>query len=266
MVEPGGSTSRFLTETPIALAHRGGDGLPVNVGIENSLRAVGNAVALGYRHIETDARASLDGVAFAFHDRDLSRVAPDSGFGERPFGSLTAAEIGSVRLRGGEPIATIAELLEAFPRTRFNIDVKTAEVIEPTVRAIEEAGAQERVLIASFSHARLTRARRLLPGVVTSASPPEVMSLRVRPWLWRSFATAGGAVCLQVPERRRGVRVLTPAFIAAAHRRGMQVHVWTVDTPADINRLLDAGVDGLITDRPDVLREVLEQRGQWHGD
>jgi len=266
VAEASGSTGRFLTEGPIALAHRGGDGLPINAGIENSLRAMGNAVALGYRYIETDARASLDGVAFAFHDRDLSRVAPDSGFGDRPFGSLTAAEVRSVRLRGGEPIATIAELLEAFPSTRFNIDVKTAEVIEPTVRAIQDAGAEQRVLIASFSHARLTRARRLLPGVVTSASPPEILSLRVRPWLWRSFATAGGAVCLQVPERRRGLRVLTPAFVEAAHRRGMQVHVWTVDTPADINRLLDAGVDGLITDRPDVLREVLEQRGQWHGD
>lgn len=261
-----GTPEQFMSAAPIALAHRGGDALPANVGIENSLRAVGNAVALGYRYIETDARASIDGVAFAFHDHDLTRVAPQAGFGDRPFGSLTAEEIRSVRLPGGEPIATIAELLEAFPTTRFNIDVKTPEVIEPTVRVIREAAAQRRVLLASFSHARLTRVRQLLPEVVTSASPQEITALRLQPRMWRSFLRAGGAVCLQVPEYRYNVRIVTPRFIAAAHRYGMQVHVWTVDEPADIERLLDAGVDGIITDRPDVLRDVLQERGQWHGD
>jgi glycerophosphoryl diester phosphodiesterase len=265
-VAAAGRPGRYLSAPPLALAHRGGDGLPANVGIENSLRAVRNAVELGYRYIETDARASADGVAFAFHDPDMSRMIPDSGFGARPFASLTAAEIRSVRLRGGEPIATIEELLESFPQTRFNIDVKTAEVIEPTVRAIEDAGAQDRVLLASFSHARLTRVRRLLPGVETSASPREITALRMRPRLWRSLVTAGGATCLQVPEWRYGIRIVTPAFIAAAHRNGMQVHVWTVDEPGDMHRLLDAGVDGLITDRPDVLRDVLEQRGLWAAD
>ncbi|WP_156250411.1 glycerophosphodiester phosphodiesterase family protein [Pseudactinotalea terrae] len=259
----GGHPDRYLTQPPLALAHRGGDALPANVGIENSLTAVGNAVALGYRYIETDSRASIDGVAFAFHDRDMSRVSPDSGYGTRPFATLTAAEIRAVRLRGGERIATIAELLDSFPQTRFNIDVKTAEVIEPTVRVIEDAAAQDRVLMASFSHARLTWVRRLLPGVETSASPQEITALRLRPRLWRSFITAGGATCLQVPEFRYGFRIVTPGFIAGAHRNGMQVHVWTVDEPADMHRLLDAGVDGLITDRPDVLREVLVERGQW---
>lgn len=262
----GDRPSRFLDEPPLALAHRGGDGLPANDGIENSLRAVGNAVALGYRYIETDARASVDGVAFAFHDHDLSRVAPDSGFGDRPFGSLTAAEIRSVRLRGGEPIATIAELLEAFPDTRFNIDVKTAEVIGPTVAAVRAAGAEPRVLLASFSHCRLRRARRLLPEVVTSASPWELIALRFAPRLLGWFVRAGRPVCVQVPERQYGVHITTPGFIDAVHRAGMQVHVWTIDTREDITRLLDDGVDGLITDRPDILREVLEQRGEWHGE
>ncbi|WP_420112661.1 glycerophosphodiester phosphodiesterase family protein [Pseudactinotalea sp.] len=255
--------SRFLEEPPLALAHRGGDGLPANDGIENSLRAVGNAVALGYRYIETDARASVDGVAFAFHDPDLSRAAPDAVFGEKPFGSLTAEEIRSVRLRGGEPIATIAELLSAFPDTKFNIDVKTAEVIAPTVAAINAAGAHERVLLASFSHCRLRRARRMLPEVPTSASPWELIALRFAPRLLAWFIRAGGAVCVQVPEHRYGVHLTTPGFIAAAHRVGMQVHVWTIDTREDITRLLDDGVDGIITDRPDVLRDVLEERGQW---
>lgn len=255
----------FLGPPPLLLAHRGGVALPANVGIENSVRAVGNAVALGCQYIETDARASADGVAFAFHDEHLGRVAPEAGFGERPFGSLTAAEIRSVRLSGGEPLATIAELLAAFPRTRFNIDVKTESVIEPTLHAVREAGAVERVLIASFDYGRLSRVRREMPDVVTSATPVETLALRLLPRLLGWFAARGGAVCLQVPEYRHGFKVLTPGLIAAAHRRGMQVHVWTVDEADDVNRLLDAGVDGLITDRPDVVREVLEQRGQWVG-
>lgn len=265
MAEATDSGSRYLEEPPLALAHRGGDKLPSNDGIENSLRAVANAVALGYRYIETDVRASVDGVAFAFHDPDLSRVAPDSGFGDRPFGSLTAEEIRSVRLRGGEPIATITEMLEAFPETRFNIDVKTAEVIEPTVAAITEAGAEERVLIASFSHRRLTRARKLLPAAATSVSPWELIALRFAPRLLGWLIRAGGAVCAQVPERQYGIHITTPGFVSAAHRKGMQVHVWTVDAAEDITRLLDGGVDGIITDRPDVLKDVLEQRGQWRG-
>ena len=167
-----------------------------------------------------------------------------------------------MRLAGGERLATIAEMLEAFPATKFNIDVKTETVIEPTVRAVTEAGAVSRVLFASFGYRRISRVRRLLPGVATSAAPPEILALRLLPGLFGWFATRGGAVCLQVPEYRYGLKVVTPGLIAAAHARGMQVHVWTVDEPDDVNRLLDAGVDGLITDRPDVVREVIEQRGQ----
>lgn len=253
----------YLQAPPLLLAHRGGVALPANAGIENSVRAVGNAVALGCRYIETDARASADGVAFAFHDEHLGRVAPESGFGEKPFGELTAAEIRSVRMSGGESFATIAELLAAFPETRFNIDVKTESVIEPTLRAVREADAVGRVLIASFDYKRLSRVRREMPDVLTSATPAETLALRLLPSLFGRFATRGGAVCLQIPEYRHGFKVLTPGLIKAAHKRGMQVHVWTVDDPDDAARLLDAGVDGLITDRPDTIREVLEQRGAW---
>lgn len=253
----------YLEPAPVALAHRGGAAWEANAGNENSLLAFRHAVDLGFRYLETDARASADGVAFAFHDRDLSRVAPAAGTGERPFGTLTAETIRSVRLVGGEPIATIPELLAAFPDARLNIDVKTETVIEPVVRAIEEAGAQDRVLIASFDHQRLQRARRLLPGVATSASPREVVALITGRGRVRGMAARHGAVCVQVPERYRGRRLVTPRFIRIAHDEGLQVHVWTVDERDDMHRLLDAGVDGIITDRPDTLRAVLEERGQW---
>lgn len=253
----------YLASAPIAMAHRGGVALPSNAGIENSARAIGNAVALGYRYIETDVRASSDGESFAFHDPDLRRVASRADTPQAAFRSLSAATIRGTRLDGGEPVPTIGDLLEAFPQTRFNIDVKTAPVIEPTVRAIEAAGAQDRVLIASFSHRRLTAARRLLPGVATSASPTELTALVLGRGRARGMARRNGAVCVQVPEFYRGRRLVGPAFVAAAHDEGLQVHVWTVDEPDDIRRLLDLGVDGIITDRPDVLKDVLLERGQW---
>jgi len=253
----------YLDSPPLVLAHRGGVALPANAGIEGSVRAIGNAVALGITYIEVDARASADGEAFAFHDPDLRRVVRSASDPTAQFATLTAEQIRSHPLDGGEQVATIAELLAAFPTIRFNIDVKTAEVIAPTVRAIEDAGAHDRVLLASFSHRRLMAARKLLPGVASSASPREIAALWLGRGPVRSLGRRHGAVCFQVPELYRDRRVVTPGFIAAAHARDQQVHVWTVDEPDDINRLLDAGVDGLITDRPDVVREVLEQRGQW---
>lgn len=255
--------SGYLDAPPLALAHRGGALLPVNAGIENTLRAIENVVDLGYRYIETDVRASADGEAFVFHDDTLGRMAPDSSFGTVPFSTLTAAQIRSVRTGGGEPIASIDEVLQAFPDTKFNIDVKAADVIGPTVRAIEAAGAVDRVLIASFSGRRLATVRDLLPTVATSAGPLEVASLRLCPSLFGRRATRGGAVCVQVPATWRGLRLVTPGFIAAVHDRRMQVHVWTIDERAEMVELLDMGVDGIVTDRPELLREVLVERGQW---
>jgi glycerophosphoryl diester phosphodiesterase len=224
---------------------------------------VRNAVDLGFRYVETDVRASRDGEAFAFHDTTFARLAPTWELAEQPFAALTAAQIRSVELPGGARVATIAELLEAFPSVRFNIDVKRTAAIAPTVRAVRDAGAEDRVLLASFSHRRLQIMRRALPGVATSASPREIASLRWGRGPARRIASRAGAACLQVPTTWRGRQIVTPGLIAAAHRQRMQVHVWTVDDPAEMTALLDDGVDGLITDRPDVLRDVLVERHQW---
>lgn len=252
----------YVDPPPLAFAHRGGLELPGNAGIENTVKGIGNAVALGYRYIETDVRASSDGVPFAFHDTDLRRVAPESEFAQAQFGSLTAAQIRTVRL-AGEPIPTVAELLAAFPTTRFNMDVKTNAAIGPTIQAIVEADARDRVLIASFSGRRLRSVRRLLPGVVTSAGPVEVIGLAIGWGPLRRLAARRGAVAVQVPEFYRGFRLVSGRFLANAHKEGLQVHIWTVDDSEEIDRLLDLGVDGVITDRPDVLKDVLIRRGQW---
>lgn len=250
---------QFLDGPPLAMAHRGGAGYRPNRGNENTLAAFANAVELGYRYIETDVRASADGEAFCFHDGDLSRTVGD----ERAFADLTAHQVRQFRLRGGESIPTLAEALEAFPQIRFNLDIKTDDALAPTTAVLDQAHAYHRVLVGSFSHARLRRLRRARPQIATSTSPSETRAL----WLGlgppaRQGARAG-ALCLQVPLRYRGRQVPNPRVIRAARRQNLQVHVWTIDDADTMNRLFDMGVDGIITDRPEVLRDVLRQRGQW---
>src|SRR5699024_602514 len=164
-----------LPPPPLAIAHRGGAGLPANAGIENSLQAVRNAVDLGYTYIETDVQATADGVALVLHDADLSRVAGRAV----QVGELTAADARDRRLSGGESIPTLAELLEEFPGLRLNIDLKSDAVVDPAVRASRRAGAVGRVVLAAFSHRRLKRVRAVLPNVATSASPLEIGALRL---------------------------------------------------------------------------------------
>lgn len=251
-----------LPDPPLAIAHRGGAGLPANEGNENSLNAVRNAVQLGYHYIETDVQTTRDGVAFVLHDADLTRVTgrPDQ------VGDLTAADLRTVTLNGGGSISTLGELLEEFPTLRFNIDLKSDAVVDPAVRALRAGAAVGRVVLAAFSHRRLQRVRRLLPNVATSASPLEVAALRIGRV---PLAARNGAVALQVPVSAsvggKEMTVLTDSFIRPAHARGLQVHVWTIDDAAAMHELLDRGVDGIVADRIDVLRDVLIERDQWPG-
>lgn len=251
-----------LPDPPLAIAHRGGAGLPANAGIENSLQAVRNAADLGYTYIETDVQASADGVAFVLHDADLERVTGQP----QDVGHLTAADLRAVTLTGGASIPTLAELLEEFEDLRFNIDLKSDAVVAPAVRALRSTGAVGRVVLASFSHRRLRRVRRALPNVATSASPVEILALRLGRL---PLAARHGAVAFQVPVSTtvggREMTVLTDSFLRPAHARGMQVHVWTIDDAASMHALLDRGVDGIVADRIDVLREVLIERDAWPG-
>jgi glycerophosphoryl diester phosphodiesterase len=245
---------------PLALAHRGGALLPANGGLENTLPAFRNAVALGYRYLETDVHVSRDGVVYAFHDEHLGRL---TGV-DTPIANLVAEEVDAVRVVGQEPVPRLETLLETFPEARFNIDVKADAAVGPTVDVIRAAGAEHRVCLASFSGARLQRLRRLCPEAARSAGPLEVAALRLGPLLWvRRLAARRGVHCVQVPVRRGVVRVVTPGFVRRAHETGVQVHVWTVDDPDEMRYLLGIGVDGIVTDRPDVLRDVLIERGAW---
>ncbi|HEY0001049.1 MAG TPA: glycerophosphodiester phosphodiesterase [Actinoplanes sp.] len=246
----------FLDTPPLAFAHRGG----AAEGDENTAEAFGRAVKLGYRYVETDVHATADGVPVVFHDRTLRRVAGRPG----RIGELTWADLRTVRIGGAAAVPRLDEVLDAWPQIRFNIDVKADAAPGPTVDAVHRAGAADRVLLASFSDARLARVRRLAgPAMATSLGMRSVARLRVASLAGILVRLPASVVAAQVPVRHGRLPVVDRRFLRLAHRLGLQVHVWTIDDPADIGRLLDLGVDGIMTDRVEVLREVYAARGHW---
>lgn len=249
---------------PIPFAHRGG-GLD---GRENSMAAFERAVGLGYRYLETDVRATSDGALVAFHDATLDRVTDQTG----PIARMPYADVAKARIAGRDPIPRLEEILTAWPAARLNIDVKAENAIGPLTEVLHRARAWDRVCVTSFSYRRLRRTRtrmRLLSGrdVCTSLSPLGVATLRARSLggpLGRLVRLAElGVPCAQVPPRVGRHPLVTQAFLATAHALGLQVHVWTVNDPAEMARLLDLGVDGIITDDIDALRAVMTRRALW---
>jgi glycerophosphoryl diester phosphodiesterase len=239
---------------PLAFAHRGG----ALDAPENTLPAFERAAAIGYRYVETDARVTADGVAVAFHDDDLTRLTGRPG----RISELRWAEVATARV-GGEPIPRLDELLGSFPGLKVNVDPKQDQVVDLVAAAIRATGSVDRVGAGSFSGRRLARLRRLLgPRFCTSLGPLGIARLRLA-----SYGVPIGvlpAPCVQVPVTGPlGIPIVDRRFVDEAHRRAMQVHVWTVDEPAQMHALLDLGVDGLMTDRPSVLKQTLEARGQW---
>jgi glycerophosphoryl diester phosphodiesterase len=236
---------------PIPFAHRGG----ASDWPENTMPAFEAAVGLGYRYLETDVQATADGVLAAFHDDDLTRTCGRPG----RISELAWSEVRTARVGGLEPIPLLTDLLEAFPDARLNIDCKSDASVQPLVDVLRRTNSLERVCLGTFSHRRLVRLRRLLgPGLCTSMSPREVAQ-----WLAGRLPAAPAAA--QVPPTRGRLTVVSRRTVARAARRGVPVHVWTIDDPAEMHRLLDLGVAGIMTDRPAVLRDVLRSRGQWVG-
>ena len=238
---------------PIAFAHRGG----ASEVPENTMPAFEHAVGLGYRYVETDVHATADGVLLAFHDDVLDRVTDRTGtIGELPWSVVSEAKVDGV-----EPIPLFEDLLGAFDDLRVNIDPKHDAAVQPLVDVLRRTDAVDRVCIGAFDDLRLERVRALLPDVCTSLGPIGTLQL--------GMASTGQEIgdlpspCAQVPTHYGDTEIVTEAFLDEAHRRGMQVHVWTIDDRAEMERLLDLGVDGVMTDRPAILREVLEARGAW---
>jgi glycerophosphoryl diester phosphodiesterase len=226
---------------------------------ENTLLAFARAVAVGASYIETDVHASHDGVAVVAHDPDLKRVAARNVRVEQ----LTMSELRRVDLGHGQSFCSLADALDAFPGTRFNIDVKSRAAVEPTIAAILKVGASNRVLVSSFDERRRAAAIRGLPGVVSSSSARRFVFALLGGKVGFSPAVRGslrGLVAVQVPEKALGLRVTTSKMVERLHAAGVEIHVWTVNDPGRMGELLDLGVDGIVTDRVDVALEVVRAR------
>jgi glycerophosphoryl diester phosphodiesterase len=191
----------------------------------------------------------------------LDRVSDQQG----AVRDLTLEEVRRARIGGREQIPTLVDLLDAFPQARFNIDIKSADAVAPLAALVRERALWDRVFIGSFSRRRIRRFRALTDGrVPTAADPWEVVAWRLLPSTRLARLVAGGRfAAFQVPHRRGRFVVVTPGLVRRAHAAGLQVHVWTIDEPAEMDELLDRGVDGIFTDRTDLLKDVLEGRGQW---
>ena len=243
--------------TPLAMAHRGG----AIEHLENTRPAFEACVAMGYRYLETDVRVTADGVLVVFHDPALDRVTDGTGRIEQ----LPWAEVAGARIGGREPVLRLEDLLGAWSDVRFNLDIKAAGVLAPLARTVRRMGLLDRICLGSFSDARVAAARRVFgPAVCTSLGPRGVAALRLSSYSPRAAGLVRmQAGCAQVPLQLGGRALVDERFVAAAHARGLQVHVWTVDTPEEAAAMLDLGVDGIMTDRPAMLKQLLEDRGQW---
>lgn len=245
---------------PIAFAHRGG----ALEAEENTLPAFARAVALGYSHVELDVHATEDGAVVVHHDSTLARMTGDP----RAIASLDLAGLQRVRTHGGAAIPQLAEILDAFPDLCIAIEIKAPAAVGPLARVIADHDALDRVCVGSFDPSTISAARALLgPGLCWSPAHAGIARLWLAGWClagWAGTRAPDRFHAALVPPAFHGVPVVTARFVRAAHARGVQVHVWTVDRAAEMTRLLDLGVDGIMTDRPTLLRDVLRARGQWH--
>jgi len=253
-VESGGPSSFLAGSPPRIFAHRG---LALNAP-ENTNLAFRHALDHGATHLETDVHASRDGIAVLSHDARLALPDLDIHVDE-----LRLVELQRIDLGFGQSFSSLAEALDAFPEARFNLDVKSEDAVAAAAAAVLATRATGRVLVTSFSEDRRRRTVRLLPGVVSSASAPIVARCVVVARLGNSALlrrVLRGCVAVQVPESASVLRVVTPHFVRAVHSVGVEVHVWTVNDPAIMGRLLDIGVDGIVTDRPDLAAALITRR------
>lgn len=248
-------TQYFTPAAPRVLAHRG---LALEAP-ENTLLAFAAALNAGATHLETDVHGAADGVAMISHDPDLTRLAGRAVRVEQ----LTSHELRRVQLGAAQGYCSLAELLDAFPDARVNVDVKARSAIPGTIAAIRDARATDRVLVGSFSETRRRAVADALPGVATSASSPAARAavlaaiVGAGPGVRRALR---GLHAIQIPPRLGRVATLTAATVERFHAAGVEVHAWTINDPAEMHRLLDLGVDGIVSDRADLAVGALRDR------
>lgn len=235
------------------------------------MEAFAGAVGLGYSHLETDLHITSDGVLVCVHDETVDRTTDGSGL----VSSFTFEEIlsldagyrhgsrdGFLFRSSGVRIPSFEEAVTSFPGVRFVVDLKRDGMEEAMAHLIERLGLHDRLIVGSFSDERLIRFREITKGRVATSTGRAVSRL----WVLASRVGrrgGGEASALQLPTQIRGVRVVDEKLVATAHNFGLQVHVWTVNRVPNMERYLDIGVDGIVTDRPDLLKGLLVERGEW---
>jgi glycerophosphoryl diester phosphodiesterase len=242
----------FASTGPLVFAHRGGSALAP----ENTMAAFDRGLACGADGLELDVRLSRDGVVVVHHDRTLDRTTALRG----PVDERTAAELERAT------VPALASVLDRHREVRIIVELKvnSEALAEAVVDIVREAHAVDRVCLGSFGLRVLRAVRRIEPAIATSAAREEVRWALYRSWcrLPVSKVAYGG---YQIPELSGTTRVVSPRFVSDAHRAGLAVHVWTVNTEHDARRLLDWGVDALITDRPDLLVPVVRDARKTSG-
>ena len=240
----------YLNQSGVSIsAHRGGS----KEAPENTLESFGYAIGLGSSYIETDVQLSADGIPYIFHDDDLSRLLNM----EVKFNSLHSDQIEKLKLFESYQIPKLETALTQFPNALFQIDLKTDEVALPAMKVIENLNAFERICIASFSSNRLQKVRKKFPDTCLSMGPKEILKL-----LLASFGLYNKTIygdCLQVPIYHYGIKLVTRRFVKYVQSIGLKIHVWTINDENTMRKLIDLGVDGIITDRPKLLKEVLSK-------
>ena len=233
------------------MAHRGGS----LEAPENTIESFKYAIEIGSDIIETDIQLSSDGVPYIFHDDDLKRIP---GI-EKNFNDLLASEIDELNIFGDFKIPTLEETLKQFPDTKFQIDFKTDEVVDPAIEIINKLPhVKKNLCIASFSSQRLQKIKSKLSDVTYSMGPHEVLKL-----LLKSFGIYRGEVggdCLQIPIYRYGIKIVTKRFVDFCKHENIKISVWTINSSEEMNYLIDLDVDGIITDKPKALINLLASR------
>lgn len=257
---------------PVALAHRGAD-----MQRENTLTAVRNAIDAGFGYIELDVRTTADNKVVVFHDETLDRITTGAGtLADTTWEELAAVQIIGTKPRGeliSEPLVLFEELLEMFPTTRFNVDLKDRASAAPMVDILRRQNAWERILIASFrdNHRRLffEKLRPTDPPVASSGGM-ETVALLLSTHRTGAFKTVVRGLrrklpldAVQVPIRQGPIRVVTQRFVDACHAADIAVHVWVINDPKQMKNLLAMGVDGIVTDNGSAAAQVFGAKGSW---
>ena len=241
-------------KTPVAIAHRGGS----NSGIENTMEAFENAINMGFKIIETDIQITKDKKLVVFHDLTLDRLTNTKGLVK----DKTWNELKKIKILGKYSIPLLSDIFDKWPKIKINIDPKNDECIDYLISFLREYNYFEKICIGSFSGKRLQRLRKEFgPKLCTSAGPFEVLKLKLFSLINLSISI--DANCVQVPLKYYGINIIDKNFIKFCQSQNLMVHVWTINDILEIERLLDLGVNGIISDNIEGLKKIFKKKNYW---